>query len=68
MAKGWLSWIRSNDKAIIDVLAEQAQNVVKATSTLLELITKYENVIEYNSKISNMEHEGDEIHQKSATK
>jgi len=61
MAKGWLSWIRSNDKAIIDVLAEQAQNVVKATSTLLELITKYEKVTEYNSKISNMEHEGDEI-------
>ena len=61
MAKGWLSWIRSNDKAIIDVLAQQAQNVVKATSTLLELVTKYENVTEYISKISNMEHEGDEI-------
>src|SRR5438876_536232 len=61
MAKGWLSWIGSNDKAIIDVLVEQAQNIVKATSTLLELITKYENVTEYNFKISNMEHEGDEI-------
>jgi hypothetical protein len=33
MAKRWLSWVRSNDKAIIDVLAEQAENLVKATST-----------------------------------
>ena len=61
MAKGWLSWIRSNDKAIIDVLGEQAQNLVKATLTLVELMTKYENVTENISKISDMEHEGDEI-------
>jgi len=61
MAKGWLSWIRSNDKAIIDVLGEQAQNLVKATSALVELMTKYENVTENISKITDMEHEGDEI-------
>jgi uncharacterized protein len=61
MAKRWLSWVRSNDKAIIDVLAEQAENLVKATSTLVELMTKYDNVSEYLSKITDMEHEGDEI-------
>jgi len=61
MAKGWLSWIRSNDKAIIDVLGEQAENLLKATSMLVELMTKYESVPDYLSKITNMEHEGDEI-------
>jgi len=61
MSKGWLSWTRSNDKAIIDVLVEQAENLVKATSTLVELMTKYENVAECLSKITDMEHEGDEF-------
>jgi len=61
MAKGWLSWIRSNDKAIIDVLGEQAENLLKATSMLVELMTKYESVPDYLSKITDMEHEGDEI-------
>ncbi len=54
MAKGWLSWIRSNDKAIIDVLGEQAENLLKATSMLVELMTKYESVPEYLSKITDM--------------
>jgi predicted phosphate transport protein (TIGR00153 family) len=61
MAKGWLSWVRSDDKAIINVLEEQAQNLLRATSTLVELMTKYDNVAEYLSKITDMEHEGDEI-------
>jgi uncharacterized protein len=61
MTKGWLSWIRSNDKAMIDVLVEQAENLVKATSKLVELMTKYENITEYLSRISDMEHEGDEF-------
>jgi predicted phosphate transport protein (TIGR00153 family) len=61
MAKGWLSWIRSNDKAIIDVLGEQAENLLKATLMLVELMTKYESVPDYLSKITDMEHEGDEI-------
>jgi predicted phosphate transport protein (TIGR00153 family) len=60
MAK-WLSWIRSNDKAIIEVLVEQAENLVKAISMLVELMTKYENVTEYLSKITDMEHKGDEF-------
>jgi predicted phosphate transport protein (TIGR00153 family) len=61
MAKGWLSWIRSDDKAIIEVLVEQAENLVKATSMLVELMTRYENITDYLTKITNMEHEGDEF-------
>src|SRR6266487_6440506 len=61
MAKGWLSWVHSDDKAIINVLEEQAENLLRATSTLVELMTKYDNVAEYLSKITYMEHEGDEI-------
>lgn len=61
MAKSWLSWIRSNDKAIIDVLGEQAENLLKATSMLVELMTKYESVPDHLSRITDMEHEGDEI-------
>jgi len=61
MVKGWLSWVRSDDKAIINVLEEQAENLLRATSTLVELMTKYDNVAEYLSKITDMEHEGDEI-------
>jgi uncharacterized protein Yka (UPF0111/DUF47 family) len=34
---------------------------VKATSKLVELMTRYENITEYLSKISDMEHEGDEF-------
>jgi len=61
MSNRWLSWIRSNDKAIIDVLVEQAENLVKATFMLVELMTRYENITEYLSKITDMEHEGDEF-------
>src|SRR6266487_206766 len=62
MAKGWLSWVRSDDKAIIDVLEEQAENLLKATSTLVELITQYDNLPEYLSEITDNEHQGDTIY------
>ncbi len=32
MVKGWMSWVMSTDKAIITVLEEQAENLVKAIS------------------------------------
>jgi uncharacterized protein Yka (UPF0111/DUF47 family) len=37
---------------------------VKATSTLVELVEKYDNISEYLSKITDMEHEGDGLAQK----
>jgi hypothetical protein len=32
MVKGWMSWVMSTDKAIITVLEEQAENLVKPIS------------------------------------
>jgi uncharacterized protein len=61
MTRGWLSWVRANDKTIIDVLETQGANLVKATSSLFELVTNYEMVAERNSKIKDLEHEGDKI-------
>ena len=61
MVNGWLSWVRSNDKAILTVLEEQADTLLKATSALVELVTEYDNILEKNSKIKELEHHGDKI-------
>jgi uncharacterized protein len=61
MRTGWLSWVRANDKTIIDMLENQASNLVKATSSLVELLTSYDTVTERKSKIKELEHEGDKI-------
>lgn len=44
MRTGWLSWVRANDKTIIDMLENQGANLVKATSSLVELLTHYDTV------------------------
>src|ERR671922_2398019 len=61
MRTGWLSWVRANDKTIIDMLENQGANLVKATSSLVELFTYYDTVTERKSKIKDLEHEGDKI-------
>jgi predicted phosphate transport protein (TIGR00153 family) len=61
MRTGWLSWVRSNDKTIIDMLENQGANLVKATSSLVELLTDYKMVAERKSRIKDLEHEGDKI-------
>ena len=61
MRTGWLSWVRANDKTIIDMLENQGANLVKTTSSLVELFTYYDNVTERKSKIKALEHEGDKI-------
>src|ERR671910_2118572 len=61
MRTGWLSWLRANDKTIIDMLENQGANLVKATSSLVELFTYYDSVTERKSKIKALEHEGDKI-------
>ena len=61
MSKGWLSWVRANDKTITDMLESQGANLVKATSSLFELVTDFKMVAERNSKIKDLEHEGDQI-------
>jgi predicted phosphate transport protein (TIGR00153 family) len=57
----WFSWLKSNDKAIIDILEKQTSNLVDATGALVELITKYDNVSERKSTIKDFEHSGDKI-------
>jgi predicted phosphate transport protein (TIGR00153 family) len=58
---GFLSWVRSNDKEIIDKLEAQSANLVKATSALVELIANYDNIVERKEAIKELEHKGDEI-------
>jgi predicted phosphate transport protein (TIGR00153 family) len=61
MSKGWLSWVRANDKTITNMLESQGAILVKATSSLFELVTDFNMVAERNSKIKDLEHEGDQI-------
>lgn len=62
MSRGFLSWIRSNDKEIIDVLEEQAANLVKATSYLVEFMSSYKMDGESRYEIiKDLEHKGDQI-------
>lgn len=62
MNRGFLSWVRSNDKEIIDVLEEQAANLVKATSYLVEFMSSYKMDGESRYKIiKDLERQGDQI-------
>src|SRR5918996_1728262 len=61
MRTGWLSWVRANDKTIIDILENQGANLVMATSSLVELLTYFDALTERKSKIKDLEHEGDKI-------
>jgi len=67
MVNGWLSWVRNNDKAILSILEEQAATLLKATSTLMELVSNYDSMLEKNSIIKELEHQGDEITHKLFT-
>jgi predicted phosphate transport protein (TIGR00153 family) len=67
MSKGWLSWVRANDKTITNMLESQGANLVKATSSLFELVTDFNMVAKRNSKIKDLEHEGDQIAHKLFT-
>jgi predicted phosphate transport protein (TIGR00153 family) len=68
MNTSFLSWVRSKDKEIIGVLEEQAANLVKATSYLVEFMSSYkmEGESRYNI-IKDLEHEGDKITHKLFT-
>ncbi|MEP0824800.1 MAG: DUF47 domain-containing protein [Nitrososphaera sp.] len=61
MKAGFLSWVRANDKEIIDKLELQSSNLLKGTSALVELISNFENINERKAKIKDLEHEGDRI-------
>ena len=60
----WFSWLRGNDKTIIAMLEKQSANLVKATTTLIEIVSESKEVDINEDKISqikNLEHEGDNI-------
>lgn len=60
----WLSWIKGNDKVIIQLLEKQSSNLVVTTNYLVELVleTQEKNICEEKvSLIKNLEHEGDNI-------
>jgi uncharacterized protein len=57
----WFSWLKSNDKAIIDILEEQSSNLVRGTGALVELVSTYDHVNERESAIKDIEHRGDKI-------
>ena len=60
----WLSWIKGNDKVIIELLEKQSSNLVVATNYLVELVleSQEKNICEEKvSWIKNLEHEGDNI-------
>jgi predicted phosphate transport protein (TIGR00153 family) len=61
MKAGFLSWVRANDKEIIDKLEMQSANLLKATSALVELVSNFDSVNERKAKIKDLEHEGDSI-------
>jgi uncharacterized protein len=61
MRTGWLSWVRANDKTIIDILESQGANLVTAASSLVELLTHFDSLMERGSRIKDLEHEGDNI-------
>ena len=68
MNRGFLSWVRSKDKEIIGVLEEQAANLVKATSALVEFMSNYKIDGESSSKvIKDLERKGDQITHKLFT-
>src|ERR671929_158148 len=68
MNRGFLSWVRSNDKEIIGVLEEQAANLVKATSALVEFMSNYKIDGKSSSKvIKELERKGDQITHKLFT-
>ncbi len=58
---GFLSWVRSNDKEIIDKLEAQSANLLKATSALVDLISNFDNLNDRKAAIRELEHQGDNI-------
>ena len=60
----WLSWIKGNDKVIIQLLEEQSSNLVMATDHLVELVLESHNQNVCEEKVSlikKLEHDGDNI-------
>ncbi len=63
-SKKWLSWLKGNDKLIIEMLEKQSANLVIATTSLVDIILESpeKNISKGKiSQIKDLEHEGDNI-------
>jgi hypothetical protein len=58
---GFLSWVRANDREIIDKLEAQSANLLKATSALVDLLSNFDSIKQRKEAIKELEHEGDKI-------
>ena len=71
MGKGYLSWIRSNDKTIIALLEQQASMTVDAASLLTELMRSQtgdrDKSIKFQFQIRDLEKNGDQNFRKLIT-
>ena len=61
MTGDWLSWVRANDAEIMNVLENQASNLVEAATILAESISNYSMLSEKNATLKNLEHKGDQF-------
>ena len=64
VSKKLFSWLKGNDKVIIEMLERQSANLVNATASLFEIIleSQQKNISKGKiSKIKDLEHEGDNI-------
>lgn len=57
----WLSWLKPQEKEILNMLETQAANLLRASELLFDLISEYENVSKKESNIKDLEHNGDII-------
>jgi predicted phosphate transport protein (TIGR00153 family) len=63
-SKKWLSWIKGNDKEIVQLLEKQSSNLSKATNYLVELVLESQEKKISEEKVSlikKLEHDGDDI-------
>jgi len=61
LVSGFLSWVRSNEKEIIDTLETESANVLKAANALVELMANFDDLDGRKERIKDFEHEGDKI-------
>lgn len=55
----WLSWVKSNEKIILDILDKLANKAVETSEELIELLSDVEHAQEHHTKIKKLEREAD---------
>ena len=55
----WLSWVKSNDKEILNILNNLSKKAVQVSEELVKLFSNIENANEHQSKIKIFEREAD---------